>query len=354
VARWLSDAHGTDDDIPQLFYETVRHNAFGLETPLLGVEYGAAWYETSCRLNHSCAPNCVSVRLGGNMAIFASRDIHTGEELTHSYLPPRLLLLPEAARAAHLHFAPCECDRCTRARGSSEPLRDAAATLFPPGHAATDDGALIAQFKLLSAADGALALASADALLRRPSVVEMLRTRPLACLDVCLPMLQAHWTRVAVASGTPSEGPDAAVAGVCLPLAAELAHAAAYELIAMTESTIPIWARWHVVHATAISRYLLAHNPLADAVRQRATIHRPWIDKERELVDRAIRAVRGLSCLYGNGLSCLRDDLPFMALASTTRPSLQRLAELCDEMPAARRDDAALRQRLGQTVGESG
>ena len=38
VCRWLSEAHGVAADEPALLWQAVRGNAFGLETPLLGVE----------------------------------------------------------------------------------------------------------------------------------------------------------------------------------------------------------------------------------------------------------------------------------------------------------------------------
>ena len=40
VCGWLSEAHGVAADEPALLWQAVRGNAFGLETPLLGVESG--------------------------------------------------------------------------------------------------------------------------------------------------------------------------------------------------------------------------------------------------------------------------------------------------------------------------
>lgn len=176
VCSWLSEAHGVAADEPALLWQAVRGNAFGLETPLLGVEssgklgewpplgsatardpggllmarrrfwaalltpegrccrsepgdstwrcrakaaglavlrrrYGAGLFPWARTFNHACAPNCHSVRLGGNMALFATRAIRAGEELTHSYLPLAVLARPAALRRPHLHF-PCSCARC--------------------------------------------------------------------------------------------------------------------------------------------------------------------------------------------------------------------------------------------------
>ena len=40
VCGWLSETHGVAADEPALLWQAVRGNAFGLETPLLGVECG--------------------------------------------------------------------------------------------------------------------------------------------------------------------------------------------------------------------------------------------------------------------------------------------------------------------------
>ena len=45
------------------------------------------------------------------MALFATRAIREGDELTHSYLPLAVLARPAAHRQPHLHFA-CSCARC--------------------------------------------------------------------------------------------------------------------------------------------------------------------------------------------------------------------------------------------------
>ena len=45
------------------------------------------------------------------MALFATRAIRAGDELTHSYLPLAVLARPATHRQPHLHFA-CRCVRC--------------------------------------------------------------------------------------------------------------------------------------------------------------------------------------------------------------------------------------------------
>lgn len=66
VPQLLSAMHQVPIETVLLMYRVVCANAFGLETPLLEIEYGAAFYETCCRLNHDCNPNCLSIRLGGD------------------------------------------------------------------------------------------------------------------------------------------------------------------------------------------------------------------------------------------------------------------------------------------------
>ncbi|EOD34434.1 hypothetical protein EMIHUDRAFT_228606 [Emiliania huxleyi CCMP1516] len=184
-------ASGVDEVAALAVYDAVRHNAFGLETPLLGVEHGAAFYETAAKLNHSCDPNCLSTRLGGNFALFAVAAIEEGSELFHSYLPPRLLVLPRRARRAHLHF-PCRCSRCEAE--PEEPPSPLAQLGWPAAHAATAEGHLVGRFSLLCAGGAPREVVAAGAgLLSNAPLVSTLRQRPLAALQVCLPLLASSW-----------------------------------------------------------------------------------------------------------------------------------------------------------------
>ena len=157
-----------------------------------GVAAGHAFYTAAAAMNHSCAPNCVSLRLGGNMAVVALRDLAAGEEMTHSYLgASALLLLPAPTRAAHLHFV-CYCARCV--------AEAPAPSVYPPGFAATPPGLLVTAFKIAAAtavADGpAGTLAAGHALLTPPAMQAWLREHPLAVADLLPAYL--HVCRVVV------------------------------------------------------------------------------------------------------------------------------------------------------------
>ena len=102
----------TAEDVAAV-HAAVCANAFALEAMCTRLNYGAGFFRAAAYVNHSCDPNCLSLRLGGNMAIFAARDVAAGEELTHSYLPSHQLLLPSAARRPLLTFD-CACPRCAR------------------------------------------------------------------------------------------------------------------------------------------------------------------------------------------------------------------------------------------------
>lgn len=194
VVSWLCDAHAAAAPDVQAVYAAVSNNAFALETPLLGVSYGAAFYETAARFNHSCAPNCLSIRCGGNFFLVAAADIPTGEELTHSYLPLHALFLSRQNRTPMLHFGPaCRCQRCA-SEPAVPPLAHAALG-FPPGHASTSDGILLTQFGLHCAAGRhAHALRTAARLLSSDLFLETVRGRPLAILQLITPLFQAFWT----------------------------------------------------------------------------------------------------------------------------------------------------------------
>jgi len=285
---WLAREHSCSTSDVEAVMEAVRHNAFGLETPVLAIEYGAAFYERAAKLNHDCDPCCFSCRLGSNMAVFTVRDVAAGEELTHSYLPPRLLVLPRRARRAHLHFA-CACERCVAE--PDEPTPAVAALCFPPGHATTPAGERVARFKLLCAtAAPAAVLSAGDRLISQRALLAELRARPLAALEIALPYLGAYWALRGL--GTP---PDAPSVGEALPLAAALAAAAAEALEALaTEPHAPrAAARW-LRCTTAIVGYLL------DATTRDVG------------ASRLCAALRGFRTLCGSGEALLRDDLPFL------------------------------------------
>ena len=184
VVAWLRRMHGVSGRELDTLFQAVRSNAFGLETPLLGVEYGAALFPSAARFNHDCRPNCISVRISGNMAIFCGeRAIAAGEELTHSYLPAHVLAQPRSRRAAQLHFA-CGCARCS----AGAPERD---DELDPGAATA-----VARFLLECAARGEhepqAALRAGDALLDGRLLSPLLA--PCAALEVARTYLGTYWT----------------------------------------------------------------------------------------------------------------------------------------------------------------
>lgn len=297
LVAWLCQTHdglrGREAEVTALYSAVTRH-AFGLETPLLAIEYGAAFYEQACRLNHSCDPNCLSMRLGGNMAIFTCKDVGAGEELTHSYLPARLLLLPLRTRSAHLNFR-CRCERCAAEPPEPPPATSAAG--FPPGHATTASGADLARFKVLCAAgDHGEVLRQGQKLL----VAELaeLKARPIAALEVALPYLSAFWS----ARATLGPELEQALPGCdALPLASGLAAAAAarleVELASALRPHVPLAHLALLRQRTAVMSYLLGGSPRLPAL------------------PRLLAALRGLeAATEGAGEACLwlRDDTAFI------------------------------------------
>ena len=113
----------TGEDVSAV-HRAVCANAFALEATCTHLHYGAGFFRAAAYMNHSCDPSCLSLRLGGNMAVFAARDVAAGEELTHSYLPSHHLLLPRAARQPLLFFD-CSCLRCARSL-AADPVLPAA------------------------------------------------------------------------------------------------------------------------------------------------------------------------------------------------------------------------------------
>lgn len=100
------------------------------------------------------------------MAIFTCKPIHVGDELTHSYLPLRLLVQPASQRRSNLNFL-CECHRCKAElavasgvvkvgadnQAGSKPggvvdVDDSHGLSWPDGFAASDAGKAVAAFKV--------------------------------------------------------------------------------------------------------------------------------------------------------------------------------------------------------------
>lgn len=323
VAAWLCRCHGCSVEDVAKIHSVVRCNAFGLETTLLGIEYGAAFYERACRFNHSCSPNCVSIRMGGNMAIFVAAAVPAGGELCHSYLPPRLLIAPRNLRASHLHFR-CSCARCAD-EPADAPSPALAALSFPPSHARGPDGLAVGAFKLYVArADHALVLEEGLRLLAQ--LGPRLREWPLAALELTAPILAAFHairlsasaestaTAVAVTSGS-EEGVRAA--------ARLQAHAT--ERIRQVHTTVGHEKRSGVAAAElqadlAIIGLHLLDEVLASDARDAASLDD----------DRAMAALRRCCLRFGSSLDWLRDDLPCLLSRGGIAPLLLRKALATD------------------------
>lgn len=73
-----------------------------------------ALFLTVSRMNHSCAPNAYHVCVDKRKRVVALRDLQPGEEIIHSYLQDKHLLLPFAKRKELLSrwFEDCWCTRC--------------------------------------------------------------------------------------------------------------------------------------------------------------------------------------------------------------------------------------------------
>lgn len=317
-----SQYHCSKEEVANL-HRVVRCNAFGLESALLGVEYGAAFYELACRMNHSCAPNCISIRIAGNMAVFIGSHVAAGTELTHSYLPPRLLVVPRSVRASHLHFT-CTCSRCANESACCPRL---AAMAFPPGHALSPEGTEVAAFKLASASgDLGAALEHGVSVLTSESCVQTLSDRPLAAIEVTMPFLSAYFAWQ-LGAGV---GEGVVPGGVRHhALAAARLQAIAAARIRRLYDTRPL------ASDPAASRGMPAADQLADAalvswalLEQSYASHgaSATTTTNDELHAAAVGAMRRMTARFGGTLEWMRDDLPCLGGANQPTPAV--LAEV--------------------------
>ena len=305
VVAWLRRVHGVSSRELETLFQAVRSNAFGLETPLLGVEYGAALFPSAARFNHDCRPNCTSVRISGNMAIFVGdRAIEAGEELTHSYLPAHVLAQPQPRRAAQLHFR-CACVRCARAAASDardEELSKEAATA-------------VARFLLECAARGAhepQAALRAGAALLDGALLSPLRA-PCAALEVARTYLATYWTaRACGAAAANATAPPARVRA-----AAQLQADAAAALLTRADA------------ADASPRAQLTLLRRVGTVQ--ACIALVEGGRDASACDDSVREARAaldaISAALGGGTSWLLGDLPFLQPSVTRALCIQQLSD---------------------------
>ena len=310
TAQWLCSRNRCSlVDVAKL-HRVVQSNAFGLESALLGVEYGAAFYEVACRFNHDCNPNCISIRIGGNMAIFTCSRVAAGTELRHSYLPPRLLILPRAFRASHLHFT-CDCSRCANER-SDDSLAALAAFAFPPGHARTSDGEGVASFKLaVASGDHEAVLQQGSQLFASGACMQTLSEHPLAAIELAAPFLSAYFALQLSASNATTDGGEQIVPP---GLRRQLLDAA--RLQAMAAERI---RRLYAAHSTGpVSSALRGGLPAAEQLADLALVG--WVLFEQRDPTRgktegapraaALSAMRRTAARFGGSFEWMRDDLP--------------------------------------------
>eukprot|EP00299_Pterocystis_sp_00344_P018407 c9187_g1_i1.p1 GENE.c9187_g1_i1~~c9187_g1_i1.p1 ORF type:complete len:467 (+),score=105.02 c9187_g1_i1:39-1439(+) len=161
-------------------YRTVCCNAFSLDTPILNITFGVAFFEKAAYFNHSCHPNALSLRMGGNMAIFAATEIQKGDQIFHSYVPPHFLVGPKNIRRFHIPF-PCVCERCeTESHDTSQILES---LTFPPDHSTSAHGKLVADFKLSALAeDHQVTLELGDRMFS--NMWDWFSSHPIAAIDI--------------------------------------------------------------------------------------------------------------------------------------------------------------------------
>jgi len=103
------------------FTMVIRFNSAELCPPKAdgsgpGVDLGHGLFETACRMNHSCKPNCVWITSpdGRSKEIRAINTIEEGEELTIDYVGDALEPIPQRRQELLVTKGfKCDCDRCS-------------------------------------------------------------------------------------------------------------------------------------------------------------------------------------------------------------------------------------------------
>lgn len=67
-------------------YRAVKANMIECTTLIGGIKFAVGLYPISCRVNHSCEPNCARIVTPNGCYLVALKDVKEGDELTISYL----------------------------------------------------------------------------------------------------------------------------------------------------------------------------------------------------------------------------------------------------------------------------
>ena len=102
------------------FMMVIRFNSVELTPPSddgegPGTDFGHGLFETACRMNHSCKPNCIWVTSQDGRAkeVRAIHPIQEGEELTIDYVGETLKAIPQRRlELLQTKGFTCQCDRC--------------------------------------------------------------------------------------------------------------------------------------------------------------------------------------------------------------------------------------------------
>jgi len=127
----LSQEEKRDDDFDKGILEhieefvqftmVIRFNSVELNPPSEdgsgpGANFGHGLFETACRMNHSCKPNCVWITSQDGRAkeVRAIKIIEEGEELTIDYVGEALEPTPQRRKELLMTKGfTCQCDRCS-------------------------------------------------------------------------------------------------------------------------------------------------------------------------------------------------------------------------------------------------
>jgi SET domain len=113
------------------FTMVIRFNSVELNPPAEdgsgpGTDYGHGLFETACRMNHSCKPNCVWITTQDGTAkeVRAIKSIDEGEQLTVDYVGQTTEPIPQRRRELMITKGfTCECDRCSAAYDDTRRFR---------------------------------------------------------------------------------------------------------------------------------------------------------------------------------------------------------------------------------------
>ena len=122
ITMMLSDWRATNTGIPKTAWGICKANGIPLGHTNQGQDPDGGIFALTCRINHSCKPNAQYLWRSDlkREIVFAMRPITKGEQITVSYILPRMPVAQRQQRLQKLFGFTCACISCVNANEETD------------------------------------------------------------------------------------------------------------------------------------------------------------------------------------------------------------------------------------------